>query len=254
LSHLKENELVIKLDGISTIYEGERNPAVHDIDLMVRKGEFLCVLGPNGAGKTTLLEAVNGILPLTSGSGRVLGMDLEKKDHSIRKRTGYVIQNFDIDPLAPFLVKDIVMGGRAGKLGLLSFPGKKEWALVARYLEEFGLIGFDKRPVGKLSGGEFQRMLLARAMVQEPELLLLDEPFSNLDAKMRGTVEDVLTKYHNKTNFTAVMVSHDIGNIPRICDRIIIIDNGRIVADGKKEDILGSKEFLALLPGGMGGK
>jgi iron complex transport system ATP-binding protein len=103
-----------------------------------------------------------------------------------------------------------------------------------------GMNNFSNRPVGKLSGGEFQKILLARALSQEPELLLLDEPFSNLDLSSRRKMERLLTKIHDKKNITIVMVSHDLSFIPSKCSRVIVLDKGRIIMEGTRKDILSS--------------
>ncbi len=228
---------IIELKNIDTIYEGEKIPAIYNINFSVKRGEFVTVIGPNGAGKTTLLETINGILPYTSGEGYVFNKEIKRNKEYIRKKTGYVIQNFEIDPLAPFLCRDIVMTGRAGKLGLFRFPGETDWQIVRSMMDLLGVKEFERRPVGKLSGGEFQKILLARALAQEPELLLLDEPFSNLDIYSRRNVEDILSELNEKNNVTIVMVSHDLNMIPVNCSRILVMDKGRIILDAKSDNV-----------------
>jgi len=239
----------IRLDGVSTVYEGERIPAIRDISLRVGRGDFVCVVGPNGAGKTTLLETINGILRYTSGNVRVLGQDIAKKGSQIRKRIGYVIQNFEIDPLAPFLVKDIVMSGRSGRMGLLKFPDEEDWTTVSRALEVVGISGFLNRPIGKLSGGEFQKVLFARAIAQEPDIFLLDEPFANLDAKSRKAIDRIISDL-SSSGASILMVSHELGAIPQSCTHIVILDSGRVIAYGTREEILRSGQLDRLLPHG----
>jgi ABC-type Mn2+/Zn2+ transport system ATPase subunit len=229
------------LEDVSVVYEGERIPAIHGIDLEVTKGEFVTVLGPNGAGKTTLLEAINGILPATSGRIEVMGLDLRARGREVRCRTGYVIQNFALDPLDPFLTRDVVMMARTGRIGLLRFPNNDDWKAVDGALGAVGLTAFAKRPVGKLSGGEFQKVLLARAIAQDPDVLLLDEPLANLDVDARSEVLRILEEWREHKGLTVVMVSHDIGNVPRSCDRIVVIDKGRLVIDGPRDEVLESK-------------
>jgi zinc/manganese transport system ATP-binding protein len=241
-------EPVVRMDRVSTVYEGERIPAIRDIDLVVERGDFVCITGPNGAGKTTILETINGILPCTSGTTTVLGMDVSRMGHAVRKRTGYVIQNFEIDPLAPFLCKNVVMSGRAGRIGLLRFPGQDDWDAVWSAMEKVGIRDFADRPVGKLSGGEFQKILLARAMAQEPELYLMDEPFANLDRKARAAVSDLISGLSGARS-TVLMVSHEIGSIPRACTHIVVMDRGRVIEHGRRDEVLASKILEELLPG-----
>ena len=115
--YMKENTNVIDLVKIETIYEGDNNPIILDVNLRVKSGEFIAIIGPNGAGKTTLLETINGLLPYTSGQGFVFGKQISKHRTEIRRNIGYVLQNFEMNPLAPFLCRDIVMSGRSGKIG-----------------------------------------------------------------------------------------------------------------------------------------
>ena len=167
------NGSIIELRNVNTIYEGEKTPAIFDINLKVKQGEFVAIIGPNGAGKTTLLETINGLLNYHSGIGYVFGKEIKKNKTEIRKEIGYVIQNFEIDPLAPFLVKDIVITGRTSKIGMLRFLTNKDWNLVWKSMGLVGMIDFANRPIGKTSGGEFQKILLARALTQQPKILLL---------------------------------------------------------------------------------
>jgi len=234
------NDNIIELKNVNTTYEGERTPSIFDINITAKQGEFIAIIGPNGAGKTTLLETINGILPYTSGNGLVFGKEISKNKTEIRRDIGYVIQNFDIDVLAPFLCKDVVMTGRSGKIGLFRFATKKDWEAVWFSTSLVGMIDFARRPVGKLSGGEFQKILLARALAQEPKLLLLDEPFSNLDFSTRRQIETLLNRIHEKQQMTIVIVSHDLSFIPSRCSRVIVLDRGKIIMDGKKEKILTS--------------
>ena len=231
---------VIELDNVSTIYEGERIPSLHNITLSIDKGEFVAVIGPNGAGKTTLLETINGLLPATSGTVRVFGKNVKTHGLEIRKKIGYVIQNFEIDPLTPFLSKDVVMMGRTGRIGLLRFPNQRDWERVFSNMQLLGIEGFKDRAVGKLSGGEFQKVLIARALTQEPDVLLLDEPFANLDVSSRKKVSDLLTTLNIERSLTTVFVSHDINAIPEACTRTIVLDQGRIVCQGELETVLSS--------------
>jgi zinc/manganese transport system ATP-binding protein len=231
------------MEGVSVVYEGERIPVVHDVDLRIAQGQFVVVLGPNGAGKTTLLEAINGMLPSTSGRVSVLGMDVARRGQEVRKRCGYVIQNFALDPLDPFLTRDVVMMARAGRIGVLRFPEKRDWEAVDEALEAVGMTDLARRPVGKLSGGEFQKVLIARAMTQDPDVLLLDEPFANLDIDARRDIQGMVEEWRESRGITVVMVSHDIANVPPSCDRIVVIHKGKVLMDGKREEVLASPDL-----------
>ena len=250
---MKKNSYEIELENIETLYEGEKLPVIYNINLKVRPGEFISVIGPNGAGKTTLLETINGLLSYNKGKGFVFGKEIKKNKSEIRKEIGYVIQNFEMDPLAPFLCKDIVMSGRAGKIGTFKFAKKSDWDKVWYSMGLVGMIDFANRPVGKLSGGEFQKILLSRALAQNPKILLLDEPFSNLDFASRKQVETLLNRIHEKNNITILIVSHDLSFVPSRCKRIIVLDHGKIIMDGTKEKIFNSDIFNSIF-NGKGGK
>ena len=243
---MKRKPPLVELNRVNTIYEGEKIPVIHDINLTIFENDFLAIIGPNGAGKTTLLETINGILPYTAGEGRVLGKSIIKNKHAIRKNTGYVIQNFELDPRAPFLCKDVVMAGRSGKIGLFRFPNKKDWEMVWKSMGLVGMIDYAYRPIGKLSGGEFQKILLARALAQEPSLLLLDEPFSNLDFSARKQIETLLNRVHEQYNTTIVMVSHDLTFLPSRCDRLVVMDKGNIIMDDAKNHVLNDERISSL--------
>jgi zinc/manganese transport system ATP-binding protein len=248
-----EKEKIIELKNIETIYEGEKIPVIHNINLSVEQGDFILIIGPNGAGKTTLLETINGLLSYTGGKGNVFGKEIKIHKSEIRKETGYVLQNFEMDPLSPFLCKDIVMTGRTGKIGTFKLTNKKDWERVWYSMSLVGMIDYANRPIGKLSGGEFQKILIARALAQKPKILLLDEPFSNLDYAARLQIETLLNRIHEKQKVTIVMVSHDLSFIPARCKRIIVMDTGQILMDGEKKDILKS-EIINYIFNGNGKK
>ncbi|KYK31600.1 MAG: metal ABC transporter ATP-binding protein [Theionarchaea archaeon] len=222
---------MIELNNVSTIYEGEKIPTLTKVSLAVQQGEFLTILGPNGAGKTTLLETINGLLK-SKGEIIILGMDLKKYGTEIRKRIGYVPQEFTCDSLTPFLVKDVVLMGRYGKVGLLKSPTAKDYTIITKTMEFLSILTLQHTPVGKLSGGQLQKVLIARALAKEPDILLLDEPFSNLDLTSRTDIAQKISSLHSH-GLTILMVVHDRSSIPSTCRRIITMDKGEIVSDKK---------------------
>jgi len=240
---MKEIDKIINLKNIYTKYQGYKIPIIKNINLDVKYGEFISIIGSNGAGKTTLIETINGLLTYCNGVGLVFDKEINKYKYEIRKNIGYVIQNFDIDSNAPFLCKDVVMSGKSGKIGTFRNYNKKDWDDVWYSMGLVGMIDFANRPIGKLSGGEFQKILISRALAQNPDLLLLDEPFSNLDYSARKQIEILLNRLNQKDNMTIIMVSHDLSFIPSYCKRIIVMDQGEIRMDGNKNDILNS-EFI----------
>ena len=229
---------VIELRGVATIYEGERLPAIHDIDLEILKGEFVALIGPNGVGKTTLLETTCGLLEHTSGEVRVFGLEIRKHGHRIRQRIGYIPQEIAFDELTPFSVRDVILMGRFGQIGLLRRPGPPDHHAVEQALELVGLEDLAHRPIGKLSGGQQQKAMLARALAKEPELLLLDEPFANLDFVAREEISSLIARLHEELELTTLIVLHDLGSLPSGCERVVLMRQGRIFRDGPPEEVL----------------
>ncbi|NHI94533.1 MAG: metal ABC transporter ATP-binding protein [Candidatus Lokiarchaeota archaeon] len=233
-----KNHSQIILRNANTTYEGADRPTLHNISLKIEEGEYILILGPNGAGKTTFLETINGLLKITSGDLKVFGHSIKKKRTWIQKKVGYVIQGFNYDPFIPFLVKDIIMMGRIGKIGVLNFPSKKDWNLAWDWLKKLNMYEFRSRPIGKLSGGQQQKVLIVRALVKEPEILLLDEPYSNLDLKSKKKISNVFKSLNEEKKITILLVSHEISEIPPEITRIIYIKEGFVLYNGSVPDFL----------------
>lgn len=229
---------VIELQNVSTVYEGERVPAIREIALSFESGEFVAVIGPNGAGKTTLLETINGLLPYTSGQVRVLGRDVARWGPQLRSKIGYVPQESQFDETTPVLVKDVVFMGRYGRIGLLRRPTAADHARAYEALELLGLAELAERPIGKLSGGQQQKVLLARALAKEPRILLLDEPFSHLDCAARYEVTELIARWHRERALTTLIVLHNLEAIPPSCHRVVLLDEGQVRQDGARERVV----------------
>lgn len=230
--------VVIDLRDVTTIYEGERIPAIHDINLEVRKGEFVALIGPNGVGKTTLLETISGLLAHSSGEVRVFGLDVRRHGHLVRRRIGYIPQEIAFDELTPFLVRDVVLMGRFGRIGLIRRPSAADRRAVEEALAAVGIEELAHRPIGKLSGGQQQKVMLARALAKEPELLLLDEPFSNLDFVARREISELIARLQRELGLTTLIVLHDVDNLPQGCNRVVLMRAGRIFRDGPPAEVL----------------
>ncbi|KYH42842.1 MAG: (zinc) transport protein(ABC transporter, ATP-binding protein) [Candidatus Bathyarchaeota archaeon B63] len=238
---------MVELYNVDTIYEGEALPAIKDINLEVSRGEFVTVIGPNGSGKTTLLETVNGLQKVTRGKVIVMGQDMSHNSLKVRKEIGYVPQDFISDPSVPFIVRDVVLMGRYGKIGVMRRPNEEDIKIAEEAMRIIGIEEFADRPIGKLSGGEQQKVMIARAIAQEPKLLLLDEPFSNLDIDSKRRISDILCRLHDENGLTTLMVTHDLLSIPKRCERVIVMSRGRIIAEGEPADTIRKIEDLNVM-------
>ncbi len=233
----------IELFNVDTIHEGEKTLAIRNITLRVRKGQFLCIVGPNGAGKTTLLETINGLIKNKRGRIRIFGKKIEKRGPSIRKEIGYVPQRFTVDNLTPFLVEDVILMGRFGKIGLLKSISDKDRQKTKEAMKLIGINGLSSRPIGKLSGGQLQKVMIARAIAKDPKILLLDEPFGNLDFNATTDISRQLSHLHEERELTILAVIHDIDAIPSRCDRALLMNRGRVVEDGLPKNVLNPKSL-----------
>jgi ABC-type Mn2+/Zn2+ transport system ATPase subunit len=212
--------------------------ALQGVSLEVKKGEFIGVIGPNGAGKTTLLTIVNGLGKLVHGQAWVLGTLLNGNNSiGLRKRIGYVAQVERIDPRLPINVRETVMVGCYGRLGLLHRPTRAQWRRVDEVLEMVGIAHLAQRPIGHLSGGEYQRAAIARALVQEPEIFLLDEPTASIDQKAQREIVGLIQLIHKEYGTTTLFVTHYLRVLPSICQRLILMKDGRIWQQGSPESM-----------------
>lgn len=238
----------IVLEDVNTVYEGARYPTLYNINLKIFKGEFAFIIGPNGSGKTTLLETILGMLPIEKGSVEVMGKNIFKYKRQIRKKVGYLIQGVEFDPQKPFLVKTAVMNARSGRLGLLRIP-KKADREIARYCfdavrNKEEVEDYWKRPIGKLSGGMQQKVRIANILAAEPDILLLDEPFANLDVNARQEMFKLFLRLNRRANTTILCVSHR-SKMPEEIDRVVMIQKGKIVLNAEPEIAQQSQKFKA---------
>ena len=228
----------IELDNVTAIYEGERIPALYGITLAVDYGGIVAIVGPNGAGKTTLLEVINGLLPVTAGTVRALGEQVGPGSHRLRQRIAYLPQDLFFDPSTPFLAWDVVLMGRFAQLGVFRFPGRNDRAVVRDALRAVGVEDLARRPIGRLSGGQQRKVLLARVIARRPELLLLDEPMTNLDPQAKQELSHLILRIHADLSLTTVVVSHEPGPLLDSADRVVTVVAGRIASDAPNSPVL----------------
>jgi len=239
------SETVIDIENAVVSYR--EDVALRGVSLKVKVGEFVGIIGPNGAGKTTLLTVVNGLGRLLSGRVKVLGHQLTPGNgHSLRKKVGYVAQVQTIDPRMPMNVREVVMIGRYGLLGLLGRPKRHDWEVVDEMLRLVGMSHLARRPIGHLSGGEQQRVAVARCLAQEPEIFLLDEPTASLDWKAQTDILELVKEIHGARNLTTLFVTHDLSCLPVACDRVVLMKEGQVCGEGTPVDQLTDENLSQL--------
>ena len=220
------HEEVVRLEDIWVHYNS--TPILEGINLSVEQGDFLGVIGPNGGGKTTLLKVILGLITPSQGKIWVLGKPPERSRNNI----GYVPQYNLFDRDFPISVWDVVLIGRYGRAGLLRRYSGEDRRTVQEVLQTVGMLDYKNRQIGKLSGGEQQRVFIARALVSNPELLLLDEPTASVDPTMQTEFYELLERL--KQQMAIVLVSHDISAISIYVDKIACL-NRQLFYHGSKE-------------------
>jgi len=216
-----------------------------DVSLTVERGEFVAVLGPNGSGKSTLIKAILGLLPLSAGSASVLGV----RPGEAKGRIGYLPQRRNFDAGTRIRGIDLVRLGLEGsRLGvpLPGLPGRARTAArVAEVLQLVGAAAYAEQPIGELSGGEQQRLLIAQALVRRPELLLLDEPLDSLDLPNQAAVAALVRRICRDEKVAVLLVAHDVNPILGYLDRAVYVARGSAVA-GRPEDVISSETLSRL--------
>ncbi|QJT08996.1 ABC transporter ATP-binding protein [Oceanidesulfovibrio marinus] len=220
--------MYLELKGIRKEYDGF--PAVDQLDLQVHQGELLCILGPSGCGKSTTIGMVGGFIPPTEGAILLEGKDVTRLPPNVRP-TCTVFQNYALFPHMTVL-KNVVYGLKFRKI-----PKKEALKRGERMLEAMDLYDLRSRKATMLSGGEQQRVALARSMILEPKVLLLDEPLSNLDAKLRFHLRRGIKELQERTGVTMFYVTHDQEEALGLSDRMVVMNRGRIEQTGPPESL-----------------
>jgi len=217
----------LRLREVSARYPGSSAPAVRGVSLEIPEGTLAALVGPNGAGKSTILKAVAGLLPVSSGKVEVYGLSPGGCHH----RTAYLPQRGEIDWRFPVSVERMVLGGRFVHLGWFRWPRRSDFAIVQRVLERLGLTALAHRQISELSGGQQQRVLLARALAQGADLLLLDEPFNNLDVETRADLRTLFAELRNSKK-TLLIATHDFDRPEEEFDLVIRMRGGVCEPEG----------------------
>jgi ABC-type cobalamin/Fe3+-siderophores transport system ATPase subunit len=244
----------IELAGVSVRVRGR---TILDVGaLTVGRGEVVGVVGPNGAGKSTLLQVCLGLRRPQQGRVVVLGQDVGRARGAglarLRCAIGDVPQTLAHDGPMPLTLREVVVIGRTGRAGLLRPLGRGDWLVVDAWIERMGLGRLAGAAYGELSGGEQRKALIARAMVQEPALLLLDEPAAYLDLAWREQIVATLDGLVGAGGPAVVIVSHELEVLPVCCRRLVVLQAGRPVADGAPEAVLTAERVQAVWGTGLG--
>lgn len=206
---------VISVQAMSFSYDGFL--VLEDVNLSIPKGDFVSVVGPNGGGKTTLLKLILGLLRPLSGEIRVFGSSPQEA----RRRVGYMPQHSQLDPQFPATVLDVALMGRLGNGRLFGPYSRDDKEIACQALNQVGLYELRRKSFSSISGGQRQRLFIARALACEPDLLLLDEPTANLDVAMEGDLYELLQDLNQR--LTVVMVSHDLGFVSKVVRTVICV-------------------------------
>jgi ABC-type Mn2+/Zn2+ transport system ATPase subunit len=234
----------LALHDVSLGYDGR--PVLKHVTFTIEQGEFCALLGPNGAGKTTLLRGMLGLVPVLAG----------RIEYGIDRRTsppGYVPQRESLDPIFPLTVLEVVLMGTFARLRPLQPVGRREHRLAAACLAQVGLASIAGQPFWALSGGQKERVLIARALAAEPRILLLDEPTAGVDPGATVAIMDAITRLNRERGLTVVLVSHQLRIVRQVVRSVIWVD-GSAAVKGTAEELLTSERiadvFGAVAAGG----
>jgi manganese/iron transport system ATP-binding protein len=231
---------ILEAREVSVRYDGR--PALADITFALSAGDRVAVVGPNGAGKSTLFKVIAGVLRPTGGSVRIGGHG--PTGHIC---IAYLPQRTEVDWRFPVTVRDVVMMGRVGQLGWLRRPGRRDRERVLTCLERVGLGDLAGRPIGRLSGGQQQRMFIARALAQEAEIMLMDEPLTGVDVGSQQEIFTILDDLR-KQGVTVLVATHDLDLAAERCDRILLL-NRRLIGFGRATEVFTAEQLKAAYGG-----
>jgi iron complex transport system ATP-binding protein len=233
----------ISVEGLTHAYD--RQTIIDNLSFSVESGRFFILIGPNGSGKTTLLKLLAGLLPLQSGTINVHDRSIKAySPRALARRVAYVPQSLSVD--FPFRVLQVVLMGRAPHLGLLGFESQKDLDLAHQAMAYTDVAHLADRRLDQISGGEQQRVFIARAVCQQPDIILMDEPTAALDMAHQIRVMDLMERLKNDQRRTVVMVSHDLNLAAMYADRVLLLDKGIKACLGSPQEVLDFKQLEAV--------
>ncbi len=233
--------MIVEARGVTVRYGRPGRPALAGVDCLVGQRRLVAVVGPNGSGKTTLVRALSGLLPLEAGSVTVYGREVSAwPRHDLARVIGVLPQREDI--LFPLRVEETVMLGRYAHLGPLAASGETDRAAVRAALERCDVAGLRDRAVDSLSGGEWQRVRLARALAQQPRVLICDEPTASLDVRHEMELFELFRRLVDD-GLALLVITHHLNLAARFADHMLLLSGGELVAEGPPGDVL-SREIV----------
>jgi len=233
----------LEVDRLVTGYSDSK--ILKEISFHVEKGDFLGIIGPNGSGKSTLIRALTRVIPTWDGSVKYDNKNIEKMSRNeIARKVSVVPQDTFIN--FPFTVRDVVLMGRSPYLGRFENPDKEDIKIAKDSMKVTNTLRFEDRSVRDLSGGELQRVVLARALTQRPDLLLLDEATSQLDIGHKKEVMDTLKEKNRREGLTVISVHHNLNLAARYCRKILLLDGGKKHAYGRPNEVLTNTHLRAV--------
>ena len=245
-SGTRRNREGIAAEDVTVTYRNGHT-ALRQASFAIPPGTITALVGVNGAGKSTLFKAIMGFVPVASGEIRVLGMSVKQ---ALRENlVAYVPQAEEVDWNFPVLVEDVVMMGRYGHMNFLRIPSKRDHQLVDEALARVGMSDYRKRQIGELSGGQRKRVFLARALAQEGQVILLDEPFTGVDVTTEEQIIGLMKDLRAEGRVMLVS-THNLGSVPDFCDRTIFV-KGTVIASGKTEDTFTEENLKTAFGGAL---
>lgn len=234
----RSEESYIEVKNLSFHYPTGKKPALDNVSFQIHKGDFIGITGPSGAGKTTLCQTLRGLIPHVisgrmKGRVKIKGIDTKETDAaSIGELVGIVFQNPETQIIGLTVEEDLAFGPQN-----YQWPREKIWARIPEMLELVRMEGMEERETWSLSGGQKQRIAIASALILEPEILVLDEPTSELDPVGKAEVFEAIRRLREEEDVTIIMVTHAIEHLTEVADKIFVMENGRILDQGPPDKL-----------------
>jgi iron complex transport system ATP-binding protein len=228
----------LRLDNVSLGYD--KQTVIHNVSFEAKPGEMLGIIGPNGSGKSTLIKGITRLIQPSRGKIFLDGSNISGIN---RRKLAQLVAVVPQNPTLPepFTALEVVLMGRTPHLGLLRYEGKNDLAIVKCAMEATHTLAFAERRVGELSGGERQRLTIARALAQEPKIILMDEPTANLDINYQIETLDLARQLCRKQKLIVVVTLHDLNLASQYCDRLVLLSDGRVYCQGIPKTVINAR-------------